>query len=310
MPHANLPQTTGTQGNTIDFAGLCRDALRSADPAALDRVRAYAMQIREALRNENKAVQNAVADALDDEVSAERIADFYDALAEAESGSSHPIDTHEILLKESLDKELEVGRAFVRLLRGLDPGLAQLDVIFSEAPGVSPTEQRHLCQTASVAAAWPVCSALVACGLTPLAVLDATTAVFPLAKRLGLSPSASAVSLCYVRHLVSTEREKPPAAAVQFSQDVVREVHQIVNRSPETAEILIDWLIDVAKARPLLFRGAQAEPREWGVVLTEDFTDPLLSQRWAERDRDDVGFRPPTPNPIVEAPAAPAHQRA
>jgi hypothetical protein len=264
------------------LAELCRKALQSPDPAALEALRRHAKAILKSLGDGDEEIQKALTvDSPDSELAA-RVAAVYDLLAETEP-SALPVDTREVLLKRNLDKEAEIGRAFKEdLLHDLKPVLRNLVLVFAAVPRISRREQRHLRQTTSVDAAWPDCAALVACGLTPLGVLDATTTPFSLARRLqkmGSLKSSEPVILCHARRSTS-----PPKQVVEFSRDVVREVLQVAHCSEPAAETLVDWLIDVARVKPSVFGEARAKWHEWGVQLTPDpdYSNKPLGERWHE----------------------------
>jgi hypothetical protein len=283
MPHADLPPLTGTQGLPLisqpDLPQLCWSALHSSDPNALEQLRRHAKEVLKSWGDEE--IQKALTVEPADSVPGARIAAVYEVLAEAEPCPALPIDTRKILLKANLTEEAEIGHAFKQnLLDGLNRPLNNLFLVFAAAGRVSARERRHLWQTASVEAAWPACAGMVACGLTPLGVFYATKTPFPLAKRLQerkiLNPS-SPVVLSYVRR-----SPRAPRPLAEFSNDVVREVLQVAHCSEQAAEILVDWLIDVAQVKPLVFSGAWAEPDQWGVRLTayEDYTNKSLADRW------------------------------
>jgi hypothetical protein len=285
MSHADLPQLAGPQEKVPisrpDLAQLCRRALQSSDPTALERLRGHAKEVLESLGDEE--IQQALTVEPPESVPETRIAAVYEVLAEAEPCLAVPLDTREIALKADLAEEAEIGLAFKKdLLHDLEEPLRNLNLVFAPVPRVSSREQRHLRQTASAEAAWPDCAGLVAHGLTPLGVFYATKAPFLLAKRLqerNILPPSEPVVLPYVRRSL-----EPPKPWAQFSHDVVREVLQVAHCSERAAEALVDWLIDVAQRKPLVFSGARAERNQWGVRLTahEDYTNTSLANRWGE----------------------------
>jgi hypothetical protein len=280
MSGLELQQPKGTQANRANLVRICRDALRTNNPEALAQLRSHAKAIMESLGEEE--IQDALTIGLDEQVPAARIADVYLALSAAEPFPSLSDETRDQLIQTNMTREAEIGRAFKEdLLSDLDRALKPLTLIFAEAPTVSETEQRHLRQNPSVAPAWPESAGLLACGLTPLAVLAATASVFPLATRLKTGASqilnnADPVVLCYVW------RKAPPKQWERFSQSIVREVLQVAHCREATAKILIDWLIDVARVKPWIFRGAEAVPHECGVELVEnqDYADTPLNEIW------------------------------
>jgi len=232
----------------------------------------------------DEEIQKALTVEPSESVPTERIAALYEMLADAEPFPAVTIDTREIALKADLAVEAEIGHAFAeRLMPGLEQPLKNLPLVFAEVRRVSTREQRHLQQTASVKKAWPTCAGLVACGLTPLGVFYATDTPFPLAKRLqqnGLLQPSEPVVLSYVRRSLA-----PPQRLAGFARDVVREVLQVAHCSEQAAETLVDWLIDVACVKPLIFSGARAVRDDLGVRLTpfDNHTNMSLSDRWGRK---------------------------
>jgi hypothetical protein len=68
-----------------------------------------------------------------------------------------------------------------------------------------------------------------------------------------------------------------------FACYVVKDVLQTARCSEQAAVALVNWLIDVARQKPLVFNGAWAEPTEGGVCLTNDgdHSDKPLRHRWS-----------------------------
>jgi hypothetical protein len=234
-----------------EAARLCREALHGPDQAAALR----------ALRENARLVlwllaEDEVCDALTIDppgsVCADRIAAVYQALAHAEPEPDLPVSTREALLRDNLEEEAAIGRAFKEdLLALLRPALRNLIVFFAAAPRVSRKVREHLRRTPCVDAAWPECAGLVECGLTPLSVFFATSNVADLAERLEMGDRP--VPLVRVRGAMSWQ-----APAREFSHRVTREILQVNRCSPQAAETLVDWLIEAAAERPLLFAGYRA----------------------------------------------------
>jgi hypothetical protein len=293
-----------------DLPEVCRRALQSQDPAALLELRARAKAVLEFLGHPD--IQAVLTVEPNDPAARERIAAVYDALAAAEPCRELAVDTREVLLRANQEEEKEIGRAFKEaLLDRLERVLANPVLVFAAVPRVSAREQRHLRQTASAAAGWPECAGLVACGLTPLGLFYATKNAFPLAKRLQerkLLPSAGPVVLAYAR-AAAGQSPKSPAELTPY---VVREVLRVARCSEQAAGTLVDWLIDIARRKPLVFGGAWAERDERGVRLTahEDYSNPSLDDRWRLllEDLESASGRPPAAAAAAAAPAAPKAQ--
>jgi hypothetical protein len=296
MSDADLAQPAGTQEegpvSRPDLPQLCRNALHSSDPRALEQLRRHAKAVMDSLGDEQMQIALTVESS--ESVPSERIAAVYELLSQAEPFPALTIDTRELALKADLEEEERIGHDFAEgLMCDLKGPLANLLLVFAEVPRVSRKEQRHLRQTGSVRSVWHTCeglAGLVACGLTPLGVFYASDTPFPLAKRLqdsGLMRTSEPVVLSYVQRSLA-----PPQPLAAYAHDVVQEVLQVAHCSQQAAETLIDWLIDVARLKPLIFSGARAEQHEFGVTLTaeEDYSNMSLSDRW--RDLGDA-FRSP-----------------
>jgi hypothetical protein len=297
------PQGNGSEarGNTVtpDLAAICREALRSPnEAAALAKLRRYARSIAGNLGDD--AICEALTVDPPGNVNNERIAAVYEILAQAEPGAPLPVDTGGEVIAAVLDEEHEIGLAFKNeLLQGLGPVLKNLVVYFAATPRVSRKEERRLAQTASASAAWPEAGGLVACGLTPLSVFYATRNFESLARRSREAGTVARDSLT----LAPLRGAMPPGDShVSLAPRVAREIVQVNRCSKEAARTLVDWLIEVAKIKPLLFSGYRAEPEGAGVRLVphEDYSGMLLSDRWREMRSADPE---PTAEPAAEVPA-------
>jgi hypothetical protein len=266
---------------TNELVRICRSALVSGDSYALTELRERAKEIRARLQDGD--IRDALTIELgDDDVSDERVAAVYEILAEAEPSAALLVDTREHLLTASLDQETQIGEAFGLLLKDLDRQLKHLTLVFARVPSVSEVEQRRLRQTPSVMVAWPASAPLIACGLTPLYVLNATTTVHSLAtrlKRAKLIKADDSIMLSYIRRSGTS----PPRHAIEFSKNVAREVRQIAHCSEIAANVLVDWLIDVACDKPFVFAGTEAKPKKWGIELAEVYSDEDLCERWQKK---------------------------
>lgn len=260
-----------------DLPDICRNALQSGDPAALNELQKYARQILKLMGDAK--IQKGLTVQPSDNVPVERIEKVYQILAEVEPSPEVSPTAREAFIQENITEELEIGRVFrENLLRDLDSSLTDLVVFFARVPSVSKSEQRHLAQSASVEKAWPKCDGLVAAGLTPLAVFYATKNAYPLAKRL------QKFHLSVDSVLFSHPRAGSQSAETTFQlfHYVVRDAVQVSRCSEQAAATLVDWLIKVARKKPYVFQGAQAELTETGVQLIADYTNMPLQERWSK----------------------------
>jgi hypothetical protein len=295
---------SGGQAPPLAPAQLYRKVLGSPNDAALlEELRRRAQEVLDARQEEE--FEQALETEPVEGVPAEWLAKVYQALGEAQPLPELSGDVRQALLKENQSEEEEIGRALKKaLLRGLTPPLANLVVVFAAVPRISPREQRNLRQTISVGAAWPECAGLVACGLTPLGVFYATKAVFPLARRLqecGTLPPSPSVVLSGVQ-----ASSAPTAVAPQLAPYAVREIIGVARCTRQAAETLLNWLIDVAGQKPLVFGGARARQQHKGVVeLTADheYSNKSLHDRWAERAAG--ASAAPTIGPVVATSSRP-----
>lgn len=294
MPERDLTQPAATPAELtltqLPLPQLCHRVLRTPGSAALlQEFRRRAADVLSALHDEE--LQQALTVDPPESVPDEWVAAVYEVLAEAEPCKELPADTRQSLLKLNLEEERVIGAAFRdHLLYRLPHPLGNMALVYAATPRVSNQEQRHLRQTASVDAGWPDCAGLVACGLTPLSVFYATKAIYPLANRLrqrGVLPSEGPVVLSHVRHPATGQE-----TAKELAPYAVREVLQVARCGEKAAETLVNWLVDVARVKPLVFAEARAEPEASGVRLTadQDPTNKTLKERWREVAVSDPGL--------------------
>jgi hypothetical protein len=171
--------------------------------------------------------------------------------------------------------EREVGEAYEQsLIPGLPPHLADLPRWLSNLPEVDDNERRDLLDTPSAKGAESLAPDLARYGVTPLTVLDATNAVSRLLQR-------------YLR----TERLADPIilshqgvndGAVLNAEHLADEVSLVAVCREPTARVLLDWSIEVAHIKFLLFDTFVAQTAG-GESLKLNYTgekQPDLHKRW------------------------------
>jgi hypothetical protein len=219
-------------------------------------------------------------------VAPEWLARVYEAIAGVDSlrdDRSARDSTRQALVHASESVEGQIGSAFAEiLLEGLPRGVADLSRSFAAAPQASETERKHLLETASAREAGPSAEPLAARGLTPLGVFYATEVLYPLVGQLvegGLLPKG---------RVVLSVRDPPPGC--DHSQLVpvdlvVREFARVAKCKAQVARVLLGWLIAVAQAKPLVFRGAKATPVENAIKLMDvgDAEKMTLTYRWGHQ---------------------------
>jgi hypothetical protein len=259
-----------------EFSTLYERLLRSpGNLELLDHFRSHAKAVLGALGDEDLDAILAVDAAK--EVPPEWLTRIYEALSDAEPFPALPGDERDAIFRENEREEETIGHAFKSaLLAGLSPSLANLAVVFAAVPRISRKEQGHLRQGASVDAAWPECSALVACGLTPLSVFYATEAVYSFKKRLDRTELPEGVDLDFIKALPEHLQ-----SSTTFSALVVGEFMRIARCGEQAACTLLNWLIAIAQLKPRVFANAYAQPCSRGVRLSfhPNSADSLF-KRW------------------------------
>ena len=191
-----------------------------------------------------------------------------EALEEALDISTEPGYAH-------VEAEYEVGKAYrLSLIPGLPPHLADLPRWLSNLPEVDSDERIGLLDTPSAKGAGPDSRHLARYGVTPLTVLDATNAVSRLLQR-------------YLR----TERLKEPIilshhgvndGEVLNAEHLADEVSQVAVCREPTARVLLDWSIEIAHIKFLLFDTFVAETAggESLRLIYKGEKQPDLHKRW------------------------------
>jgi hypothetical protein len=272
-----------------ELTALYRDVLTSpGDTRRLDRFRQHWSQALPQL-TDDQINDILAAGPLDHSSSPEWLSQVYQALSEAEPLPCLPVDSRNAMIEANEHEEGEIGHAFKDgLLNDLED-LKDLSAYFMEVPPVSWKRQKDLREVPSVIAARPQSLMLVEHGLTPLGVFYATTAVVSLANRLresGTLESLGPVCLSYPRG--SSLYTCTPSGFVDYC---VAEVMGVSHCGEQAAAALIRWLIDVARVKPYIFKGASAVQHPSGVLLDCDKSTPgSLLERWM--------FRPLVQNPI------------
>ena len=206
----------------------------------------------------------------------EWVATVYDTLARS-IGPVELSEHGEDLFYAHADAEFEIGEAFKgSLIPGLPEHLADLAGHWLHR-FVEPVEQHEmnsLLTTPAARGADPLSRDLAVYGVTPLTVLDATDAVARLLNRC--IRSGRLEEPIFLSHRGINDGQLLRAA------DLADEISRVAVCRPITAEVLLDWSIEVAQIKPLLFNTFTAEPSrgESVVLIQSGDKHNNLYQRW------------------------------
>jgi len=223
------------------------------------------------------------------------MAEVYGAIVGEADDSPEEIAASEILNQPNVEQDLEIGRAFAEaLMSNLPYSLKQIDDYLRDVPEVEEEEMIELGQEPSVKAGLPYSEQLVRYGVTPLTIFYSTEAVAGLFNRM-------------LRHDVIASEEAILKPIMESPDDVTN--YQLVTNAIANlsecdllvAQALLPWIVDVARYKPLLFRGFMARPRGQAILLKQNpHIETNLYRRWqVQRQRVLV---PPT---MVPPPSVP-----
>ena len=175
------------------------------------------------------------------------------------------------------EDEFEIGVAYKSsLIPGLPEHLADLPGRWLvKVPEVDDDEMQDVLDSPSAQGAEELSPALARYGVTPLTVLDATDSVARLLDRCVRTGRLSADSISLSSRGVND-------GTFLNAEDLADEVSQVAVCRKPTARVLLDWSIEVAHFKPLLFNGfAAAASRGEGLNLkrTGEKQDNL-HERW------------------------------
>jgi DNA-directed RNA polymerase specialized sigma24 family protein len=176
------------------------------------------------------------------------------------------------------EEEAQIGLAYkLSLIPGLPEHLADLSGQWLvKVPPVAEDEMQDVLKSPSAVAAQPLSDGLARYGVAPLTVLDATDAVARLVERCVRSGMVSGEEAIVLSSHGANDGE------VLNTQILTNEVSRVAECREPTARVLLDWSIEVARFKPLLFNGFTAEssgPEALMLTRTgEKFDD--LHQRW------------------------------
>jgi RNA polymerase sigma factor (sigma-70 family) len=154
-----------------------------------------------------------------------------------------------------IEAEFEVGQAYkLSLIPGLPAYLADLPGKWlSTLPEVDDGERADLLTTPSACGAEPLSGEMARYGVTPLTVLDATNAVARLLQRYLRSGRLNSEKPIILSHYGVDDGE------ILRAEHLADEVSQVAVCREPTARVLLDWSIEVAQMKPLLFNTFTAE---------------------------------------------------
>jgi RNA polymerase sigma factor (sigma-70 family) len=176
-----------------------------------------------------------------------------------------------------VDAEFEVGQAYkLSLIPGLPPHLPRW---LSNLPEVDDGERRDLLDTPSARGADPLSRDLARHGVTPLTVLSATNAVSRLLQRY-LRTGRLKEPIILSHHGVND-------GEVLNAEHLADEVSQVAVCREPTARVLLDWSIEVAHIKFLLFDTFSAETAggESLALSYKGEKQPDLHKRWGLSSR-------------------------
>lgn len=210
----------------------------------------------------------------------EWIARVYEALAPA-GEEEEALEISDKLGYAHAGAEYEVGQAYEQsLIPGLPPHLADLPRWLSSLPEVDDNERRDLLETPSARGAESLSPDLARYGVTPLTVLDATNAVSRLLQRY-LRTERLTEPIILSHHGVND-------GEVLNAEHLADEVSQVAVCREPTARVLLDWSIEVAHIKFLLFDTFVAETAggESLRLIYNGEKQPDLHKRWGLSSRE------------------------
>jgi RNA polymerase sigma factor (sigma-70 family) len=202
----------------------------------------------------------------------EWIAEVYGAIAGEEEFSPEDLAMMETLSQANIDQEIQIGYAFKDVLMpDLPPRLQDFRSWFKSLPEVREDERKDLNDNPVVQASRPYSEQLIPYGITPLTIFYSTEAISMLLERLRhqVIPPNHAV--------VIGLGAKPPQKQLTM---VVHEIASVAECSELAAQLLLPWLVEVARYKPLLFSGFRARPIAIGIHLVRD---PKIDNKPYER---------------------------
>jgi hypothetical protein len=150
-------------------------------------------------------------------------------------------------------REAQVAEAFDLLVSDL-PGELELAKRLKELPPVSMHIQSALRARSPRLRASEVAHALPTVGMSPLTVFEAARSVPELAERIVRFETAPGRDPFLLRRRKTYEKEKETLAPELY----IEEIAEVSPCSRDAAELLYDWLFDVASVRRFVFFGYQA----------------------------------------------------
>ncbi len=206
----------------------------------------------------------------------EWVASIYDALART-IGPAETVEPTEDLFYAHADAEFEIGEAYkLSLIPGLPEHLADLAGrwLSKRVKPVEKSEMEDLLRSPAAVGAEPLSRELAMYGVTPLTVLDATDAVARLLARCVHSER--------LKNEIILSHHGVNEGKLLRAGDLADEISRVAVCRPVTAQVLLDWSIETAQMKPLLFNGFTAEPHrgESLVLLYNGQRQNNLHQRW------------------------------
>lgn len=213
------------------------------------------------------------------------VAKVYEALA----ATIPDAESHEISLELNyahVDREFEIGRAYkLALIPGLPQRLADLaSAWLVKVPEVGDDEMDDVLNSPSARGAEPYSLNLARYGVAPLTVLDATDAIARLLERCIRTGKVSGDEPIYLSSHYGVNRGE-----FLNAEHLADEVSRVADCREPTARVLLDWSIEVAQVKPLLFNGFVAETSRGEAVALFHTAEKQnnLYERWG---RTSSGF--------------------
>lgn len=203
------------------------------------------------------------------------VARVYESMS-PESLSAESADSSDLFYAHA-EEEHEIGVAYsLSLIPGLPKHLADLPGEWLvKVPPVDDEEMRDVLDSPSAIGAGPLSRDLARYGVAPLTVLDTTDAVARLVERCLRTGRVSSDGPIILSHQGVNEGD------LLNAESLADEVSRVADCREPTARVLLDWCIEVAHVKPLLFNGfvAKSSGREALSLQTGKKYDNL-HERW------------------------------
>lgn len=175
------------------------------------------------------------------------------------------------------EHERNIGEAFeLALLADLPPELLDFETYFQLLPLIDEARKAILLGSPAVQSS-PRSHKLVARGITPMTIFSAAEAISMLINR-----KVRRRKFTYEQPIFLCRSESSSDSQCLDKDSLTSEIQFVTRQSRAVSCRVLDWLLDAARHKPLLFEGFVAEPSD-NVILLRHVCDLLegLTQRWS-----------------------------